>query len=210
MSRAFRCLAVLSLLGTSLTAQEQKNPWYATFGAGFHGASDSDGPSGSTLSYDPGYSLNFGVGRDLIAWKGGRFGIHGEVLFNSFEIDDQGVSANNLSSSHAQNLSLMVSGVADLYLSPQFGVYGGVGVGYAAQIQFDGLDQPGPFTQEEDSAFAMQARAGFKYGLGGGYDVALGYRYFRMDSIEISSLSSQSFDLELDQHIFEVVLHWGL
>ena len=210
MSPAFRCLAVLSLLGTSLTAQEQRNPWYATFGGGYHSASDSDGPAGSTLSYEGGYSLNLGVGRNLFDWDGGRLGIQGEVLFNSFEIDKADVSANSLSSGHAQNFSFMFSGVADLYLSPQFGVYGGVGIGYSAQIEFEGLDQPGTYTLEDDTAIALQARAGFKYGLGGGYDVGLGYRYFRMDSIEISSLSSQSFDLELDQHIFEVVLHWGL
>ncbi len=208
MSRVFRTLAVLSLLGTSIAAQE-RSPWYATFGTGYHAASDTDGPAGSTLGFDGGYSLSFGVGRDLINTGSKRFGVQGEILFNSFELSDEDVAAQSLSSERAENLSLMFSGIADFQLSPQFGVYAGVGVGYAAKVSVDGLDQPGPFTLEDDSAVAFQLKAGFKYGLGGGYDMGMGYRYFRMDAVEVSSLSSQSFDLEFDQHIFEVVLHWG-
>ena len=209
MSRVFRTLAFLALFGSSVAAQDE-NPWYVSLGAGFTGVVDSDGPTGQDISFDEGYSLNLGIGRTIWRREGFRGGLHGEVLLNNFDVDEDDAAALSLSSEKTESVSFFLNATGDWSLAPQFGIYGAIGVGFAANITADGFDQPGPFTLQDDSVFAWQAKAGFKYGLGNGPDLNLGYRFVSFDGAEITSLTSESFDLELDQHIFEVVLNWGI
>lgn len=218
MSRALRTLAVLSVLGSGVAAQDNRSwaatdpsSWFATFGAGFLAAGDTEGPvDNPVLSFDPGYSVSLGLGKYFLESRGLRAGLHGEILFNSFALSDDEVASLSLSSDKTENLTFMISLVGDFYLAPQFAIYLGGGVGYTSRLSIDGLDAPGTYTLEDDSVFSGQFRTGFKYALGGGYDMNLGYRYFRMAPAEISTQSSGSFDLDFDQHIIEVVMHWGL
>jgi len=215
MSRAFRTLAVLSVLGSGVAAQDDsswfatdRGSWFATFGAGLVGAADTEGPSDSSLSYDPGYSVNLGLGKYLIQTTGFRGGVHGEILLNSFEFTNVSVADASLGSDRVENLTFMLSAVGDFYLAPQFSVYLGGGVGYTARISIDGLEA-GNTELLDDSAISAQFRTGFKYALGGGYDVDLGYRYFQMDTVEVDDLGGTVFGLDFKQHIIEIVLHWG-
>jgi opacity protein-like surface antigen len=218
MSRAFRTLAVLSVLGSGIAAQDDSSwfatdraSWFATFGAGLVSTADTEGPmSGDTdsLSYDPGYSVNLGLGKYLIQTTGFRGGVHGEILFNSFEFSNQTVDTLDLGSDRVENLTFMLSAVGDFYLAPQFSVYLAGGVGYTSRISIDGLDAVNN-TLLDESVISAQFRTGFKYALGSGYDVGLGYRYFQMDTVEIDTNSSEIFGLDFKEHIIEVVLHWG-
>ena len=208
--RVLRTLVLLSLLLASAADAQDASKYYVTLGGGALFATDADGTPVGTISFDAGYSLNAGIGRQIYRGDGVAFDLHAEVLFNSQQINDDDVENNSLSSDQAESLSWMLSGIFDFYLAPQFSFYLGAGAGWASSIEFQAFDQPGNFRLEDDNGFAYQGRAGFKYGLGGYTDVSLGYRFFSIESVDIIPLAGPNSELDYDRHVVEIVMSWSL
>ncbi len=202
----------LALLGSTVAAHDEKDPWYVQFGLGALFSDKAEDVPGGNIEFDPGYALSLGFGYRICQGEHFGFDAQLEALYTDFKVDEGDLNAiASAIDDDAGALAWMVNGIAEWYFTRQFAIYGGVGVGWASSIEYDAWDS-GNLNVEDDSGLAFQGMFGFLYNLGGTYDVMLGYRYFRTESIEIDDLTpgEPSSDIEVGQHIAEIVLRWGL
>ena len=193
------------LLGSSAWAQDEDSPYYIEFGVGGVFSSEAE-VFDDKFEFDPGYSLIAAVGRE---WElGDRLNFEGELeaLYQAFSIDEDDLPVNT--PDDAKTFALMLNGVLDYEFTQQYSIYGGLGVGWAKEIEYDTFDSGGAQTDDDDG-LAYQGLFGFAYNLGGDYDLRLGYRYFRTEPVDVQA-GSESSEIDVGQHSLEAVLRWGL
>jgi len=200
----------LALLGTTVRANDEKESRYYlqwTLGGVF--SETAEDVTGAPVDFDPGFSSSLILGRRLPLGARTDLGIEGEVYYQYFTADeDDVVNIPSATDDDAGALAFMLNGIIDWEFTPQYSIYGGVGVGWARGIEYKPWDA-GSLSMPDDDAVAFQAKFGFDWDLGGNYDVLLGYRYFRTDALDIEGGISGE-EIDLGQHVIEAGFRWGL
>jgi opacity protein-like surface antigen len=203
----------LTLLGSAAFAHEEDDrPWFIQFGLGAVFSGDAEDVPGGTVEFDPGYSVSGGVGYHVCQDERFGFDLLGELFITDFKVDEGDLtSIPSAVDDDAGVTAWMLNGIAEWHFTDQFAAYGGLGVGWASKIEYDAWDS-GNLQIEDDSGLAFQGLLGFLYNLGGTYDVLLGYRYFRTETVEIENQVPPfgSDDLDVAQHVVEVGFRWAL
>ena len=201
----------LVLLGASAFAHGEDSPWYAQFSVGGVFSDTAESVPGSPVDFDPGYEVSLALGRHFPYSE--RFGLDVELegYYQYFKVDEDDLP--NISSAISDDdsaLAWMLNGLFEWHFTPQFAFYGGGGAGYATSAKYEAWDS-GNLKQEDKEGFAYQGKAGFTYDLGGNYDLLLGYRYFRIEPLDIQNqVTGETDQIDIGQHVVEVAFRWGL
>ncbi len=192
-------------------------PDYVQISVGGVFSDDAEDVPGGTISFDPGYEVSAALGWHVPFSQ--RFGLdlEFESYYQNFTVDEEDLlkiptAVSSAIDDDAVALAWMLNGMLEWHFTPQFAVYGGGGIGYATTLDYDSWDSGNLDLVDQDGA-AFQGRFGFLYNLGGNYDVLLGYRYFRAESLEIDDTSTSGddgFDLDVGQHVIEAAFRWSL
>ncbi|MEX1026243.1 MAG: outer membrane beta-barrel protein [Planctomycetota bacterium] len=204
------------------SAQEfqSSSPWYLEAGAGLSFADDAPGAFDGEVNYDDGFSLHGALGRRLFDFRDdGRLGLSAELEYFYNEVDIVGTDFSAVQVSDATGLttgSVLVNAVLDWDMSETVTFHLGLGAGLATSIDIDSAGNASEsFKNEDDTAFAMQVRAGFSYQLGDyeNFRFVAGYRWFRTEDIGLVETGDplggpETFDLEYQVHSLEVGMRW--
>ena len=204
-------LFAIALLGTSAWANDEESRYYIQFGLGGVFTSTAEGVPGGSIDFDPGFSTGLAFGRNWALSERLGFDVEAEAFYQYFTVDEEDILAiPSAVDDDAKVFALMLNGIVDWRFTPQYSIYGGVGVGYAKEIQYSAWDS-GNLSISDSSAVAFQGRFGFGYNLGGNYDVRLGYRFFKTETLDIEDLiTGQVDELDVEQHSVEATFRWGL
>jgi len=159
-------------------------------------------------SFDPGYNASIAIGH--VFAPGGLFDFEAqaELYYQYFTVKAEDLPQNT--DDTAKAFAGMINGIIDWNLAPQYSIYVGAGIGYANTISYRTFDS-GPLIQRDKDGLAYQGLFGFRYNLGGNYEVRLGGRYFRTEPVTIvESDGSGDFDLDPGQFAVEATFRWGL
>ena len=206
-------LIALLLTTTSAWAHGEEGKYYVQFGVGpvFSDPVDNVPDGAGTIDFDTGYAASLAFGRHVPFSE--RFGLNVEVegYYQYFTVDEKDILAiPSAVEDDATALVFFLNGLLEWHFTPTFSIYGGGGIGWANSVDYDAWDS-GSLNQVDKDALAYQGRFGFDYALGDDYDVLLGYRYFRTDAIEIEdTTSSDTTEIDIGQHVLELVFRWGL
>jgi opacity protein-like surface antigen len=134
-----------------------------------------------------------------------------EAYYQYFTVDEDDMpKIPSAVEDDAKHFALMVNGTLEWSLTQTYGVYAGVGGGWAREIEYAAWDD-GNLSLDDDSGVAAQVRAGFTYNLGGSYDMQLGYRYFYAEPIDVTDLvGTDDGEIDVAQHSIEAIFRWGL
>jgi len=214
--RTLSLLFATLLLGSSVWAQgEEENdslwPDYFQLGFGAVFTEDASGVPGGTIGFDPGFSTGMALGWDLGGGETLSYDLEVEAFYQSFTVDETDLPAiPSAVNDDAKTFALMLNGILHWHFTPQYAMYGGAGVGYAKNVEYDAWDS-GSLEITDDDAAAFQARLGFEYNFGGPYDVQLGYRFFKTEPIEVhDTLAGTTDEIDVAQHSIEATFRWGL
>lgn len=204
------CAALLAGANAQAQAQE-KNPWYIQFGLGAVVTTDAEDVTGGSVGFDPGFATSIAVGRSYELDQRLTLDADAELLYQYFTVDEQDLG--NIPSAvndDAKTFGLMLNGTLDWAFTPQYSVYGGLGLGYAKEIEYSAWDS-GNLNVKDSDGLAVQARLGMAYNLGGTYDVRFGYRFFKTETIDIENTTTGEVDeLDVSQHALEAGFRWSL
>jgi len=204
-------LIATALLAPSTSAQDDSSPWYFQIGFGGVFSETADGVPGGSIGFDPGFSTSIAVGREF-GWSE-KIGLEAQVelYYQYFTVDEKDLPAIvSAVEDDAKAFAIMFNGLIDWRFTQQYSIYGGLGVGFAKEIDYSAWDSGSLSTSDTDGA-AFQGLLGFAYNLGGTYDVRLGYRYFKAEPIDIrDAISGDTTELDIAQHSLEAVFRWGL
>jgi len=206
-------LIAVAVLGSRAWAQDddERSPYYFQFGLGGVFTEDATDVPGGTVGFDPGYSVSAALGR---AWEVSDrldFDTEVELFYQYFTVNEEDLpSIASAVDDNAKTFSFMLNGILDLHFTPQYSMYGGLGVGWAKDIEYSSWDS-GSLSLADDSGAAFQGLFGFAYNLGGTYQVRLGYRYFKTEPIDINDvITGDSSQLDVAQHSIEATFRWML
>ena len=180
-------LTATALFASSAWAQDDESPYYLQFNVG--GVVSEDADDGT--EFDPGFTTGLTLGRSFELEDRWNFEAEFETYYQYFKLDEAVAPGAD---DDCKALAFMLNGNLDWEFTPQYSVYGGVGFGWAEEIDYGALDDDGP---------AFQAKLGLSYNLGGTYDSRLGYRYFRREA-------GDSEDVDIAQHVLELGFRWSL
>ena len=196
--------------------EREESPWWVGFSTGITSPVDVDAPAafGDAIEFKNGYLISGAVGYRLgrlserVDW-----GIELEGLFTEADVDEDGLAAGG--SASAENVSTaagLLNGVLNWRWSENVSVTFAAGVGYGVTDFNTFKNLPNKFTLgDNNDGVAAQGKIGLVYDLGGNFDWTLGYRYFRLESLELEDASlGQTFDLTNEIHSFEIGLRYGL
>ncbi len=204
-------LFATAVLGSSAWAQDDESPYYFQFGLGGVFSADAEDVPGGTIAFDPGFSTSLAVGRTFGLSERFDCDLELEAFYQAFQVDEDDLPAiASAVDDDAKTLAFMINGMLDWKFTSQYSLYGGLGVGWAKEIDYSAWDS-GSLSIDDDDGVAFQGRFGFAYNLGGTYDVRLGYRYFQTESVEIvDTTANTTDDLEVGQHSIEALFRWAL
>ena len=204
-------LIATALLGSSAWAQEEASRYYLQLGLGGVFSENATGVPGGTISFDPGYSTSIALGRRFDLSESFDFDAEFEFLYQYFTVDEDDMPAiASAVQDDAKNVSFMLNGILDWIFTPQYSIYGGLGVGYAKKIEYSAWDS-GNLVIDDNDGLAFQARFGFGYNFGGSYDMRLCYRYYKAEPVDIrDQISGQVDELDVAQHSIEATFRWSL
>jgi opacity protein-like surface antigen len=204
-------LFATAFLGTRAAAHDEESPYYLQFGIGGVFTSDAEDVPGGTIGFDPGFSTGVAVGRSYEISERLTFDADIEAFYQAFKVDEDDINAiASAVDDDAKTFAFMLNGTLDWHFTEQYSVYGGLGVGWAKEIDYSAWDS-GNLSISDDDGVAFQARFGFGYNLGGTYDVRLGYRYFQTETLDIDDVvAGTSDELDVAQHSIEAVFRWAL
>jgi opacity protein-like surface antigen len=205
---SFLCAALL--VGANAQAQDS-NPWYIQFGLGGVFTTEAEDVVGGTVGFDPGFSTGVAIGRTHALDERLELDLEGELFYQYWTVDeDDLLNIPSAVDDDAKTFALMLNGTLDWAFTPQYSVYGGLGVGYAKEIEYAAWDS-GNLTVNDDDGLAFQARLGMNFNFGGTYDVRFGYRFFKTETIDIENTTTGDVDeLDVSQHSLELGFRWGL
>ena len=203
-------LIATALLGSSAWAQDEGSPYYLQLGLGGVFSEEADEVPGGTSGFDPGFSTGLAFGRTFGISE--RLDLEAEVetFYQAFTVDEDDIGAiASAVDDDAKTFAFMLNGGFDYRFTTQYSIYGAVGVGWAKEIDYAAWDS-GNLTTTDDDGAAFQARLGFGYNFGGSYDMRLGYRYFKTDTIDVEDEITGSVDeIDVAQHSIEATFRWG-
>lgn len=204
-------LIATALLGSSAWAQDEGSPYYLQLGLGGVFSEEADGVPGGTIGFDPGFSTGLAVGRTFGLSERLDFEAEVEAFYQYFTVDETDIGAiPSAVDDDAKTLAFMLNGGLDWHFTPQYSIYGALGVGWAKEIEYSSWDS-GNLSTTDDDGVAFQARFGFGYNFGGTYDMRLGYRYFKTDTIDVEDEITGNVDqIDVAQHSVEATFRWGL
>lgn len=205
-------LIATTLLGSSAWAQDDEgSPYYLQLGLGGVFTEEADDVPGGSIGFDPGFSTGIAVGRNFDLSERLDFAAEVEAFYQYFTVDEDDFGAiASAVDDDAKTFAFMLNGQLDWYFTPQYLIYGGVGVGWAKEIEYAAWDS-GNLSTTDDDGVAFQARFGLGYNFGGSYGMRLGYRYFKTETIDIEDEISGSVDeIDVAQHSVEATFRWGL
>jgi len=204
-------LIATALLGSSAWAQDEGSPYYLQLGLGGVFSEEADEVPGGTIGFDPGFSTGIALGRTFGISE--RLDLEAEVetFYQAFTVDEDDIGAiASAVDDDAKTFAFMLNGGFDYRFTTQYSIYGAVGVGWAKEIDYAAWDS-GNLTTTDDDGAAFQARLGFGYNFGGSYDMRLGYRYFKTDTIDVEDEITGAVDeIDVAQHSIEATFRWGL
>jgi len=204
-------LIATALLGSSAWAQDEGSPYYLQLGLGAVFSEEADEVPGGTIGFDPGFSTGIAIGRTFGISERLDFEAEVETFYQSFTVDEEDIGAiASAVDDDAKTLAFMLNGGLDYRFTSQYSIYGALGVGWAKEIDYSSWDS-GNLSTTDDDGVAFQARLGFGYNFGGSYDMRLGYRYFKTDTIDVEDEITGSVDeIDVAQHSVEATFRWGL
>jgi opacity protein-like surface antigen len=212
-------LLVTSLVGSSAWAQHKDSHNYVHLGfGGVFSETAKDVPIDkdpfiADVGFDSGFSLSGALGRNYRLTSRWSADAEVEVFYQAFSVDDgdlnAGFGVSPARENNAKTFSFMLNGLLEWEFTPQFSIYGGLGLGYAKDIDYSTWDVGG-FRNENSDGAAFQGRLGFLYNLGGKNDLLIGYRYFKTEPVDISNATGPDSEIDVAQHSIEVGLRWGL
>jgi opacity protein-like surface antigen len=209
-------LIATALLGSSAWAHggEDTNsywPDYLQFGIGGVFTEDASGVPGGTIGFDPGFSTGVALGWTTELSARLDFDFEVEAFYQYFTVDETDILAiPSAVNDDAKTFAVMFNGLVDWHFTQQYSMYGGLGVGWAKEIDYSAWDS-GNLSIDDKNGAAFQGRVGFGYNMGGTYDVRLGYRYFKTEPIDIQDeITNETDELDVAQHSVEATFRWGL
>ncbi len=208
----FLLIAAPVFLASSAWAQDdEESPYYVQLGFGAVFSEEASGVPGGTISFDPGFSVSAAVGRTYEISERLDFDAELEAFYQAFAVDEKDLPAiASAVDDSAKTFALMLNGGLDWKFTPQYAMYGALGIGWAKEIDYSSWDS-GNLSISDTDGLAYQGRFGFAYNLGGTYDVRMGYRYFKTEPVDIDDLvAGTSSELDVAQHSLEVTFRWGL
>lgn len=205
-------LIAAALLGTSASAQDEGSPYYLQFGLGAVFTEEAEDVPGGDIAFDPGFSTSLAIGRRFGMSERLSLDAELEAFYQAFTVDEDDIG--NIPSAvddDAKTFALLVNGLLDWKFTPQFSAYGGLGIGWAKEIDYSAWDSAN-LVIDQDDGVCFQGRLGLAYNLGGSYDFRFGYRYFKTETLDIEDTAPPFATSELDvaQHSLECGFRWGL
>jgi outer membrane protein OmpA-like peptidoglycan-associated protein len=170
------------LVAMSVPASQATEGWYGRVDAGYSVDGEIDVEGLGSADLDENWMGSVGLGYGFM----NGFRLEGELAYRDNEID--GTSAD------ATAWAGMLNGYYDFNRGGGWEPYLGLGVGYGS------LDIS---TADEESSWAWQAMAGLAIPLSETLDLDLGYRFFRMEDVEISGV-----DVDYDHQAVTLGLRW--
>lgn len=204
-------LIATTLLGSSAWAQDEGSPYYLQLGLGGVFSEEAEGVPGGTIGFDPGFSTSIALGRTFECSERLDFGAEVEAFYQTFTVDEDDIGAiPSAVDDDAKTLAFMLNGQLDWYFTQQFSLYGALGGGWAKEIDYSAWDS-GNLSINDDDGVAFQARLGFGYNFGGSYEMRLGYRYFKTETVDIEDeITGVVDELDVAQHSLEATFRWDL
>lgn len=204
-------LIATALLGSSAWAQDEGSPYYLQLGIGGVFSEEAEGVPGGTIGFDPGFSTGLAVGRTFEWSERLDFGAEVEAFYQYFTVDEDDFGAiASAVEDDAKTLAFMLNGQLDWYFTQQYSLYGGLGFGWAKEIDYSAWDS-GNLSTSDDDGLAFQAKLGMGYNFGGSYEMRLGYRYFKTETIDVEDqISGVTDEIDVAQHSVEATFRWGL
>lgn len=152
---------------------------------------------GGNSTFDTGFGAGGAIGRELSSILTGSFAnfrVEAEVAYNENGIERMAGNPEVTATTYMANL-LYDFPIADT--DGRLVTYVGAGLG-GASLEADGI----ALSDDEDTVFAYQVRAGLGYRIRPGFHVSLGYRFFDADDPEFRS-SLGRFETEYRSHAIE-------
>lgn len=204
-------LFATALLGSSAWAQDEESPYYLQLSLGGVFSENAQDVPGGTIGFDPGFSTGFALGRSFEYGDSLGYDIELETYYQAFTVDEDDLPAiASAVDDDAKTLAFMVNGLLDWKFTQQYSIYGGLGLGWAKEIEYSSWDS-GSLRITDSSGVAIQGRLGLAYNLGEYYDARIGYRYFKTEPIDIEDTTAGTTDeLDIAQHSLEVLFRWSL
>lgn len=203
-------LLIASVLCASSAWAQHDSHYYLQIGQGIVFSADAEDVPGGEVSFDPGYAASLAFGYQNFLGDNLSFSPEIEVYYQNFRVDEDDLQQiPSAVEDDAKAFAVMLNGTIDWYITEQFSWYGGLGIGYATDVEYSAWDSGNLVLADEDG-LAAQARLGLGYNLGGSYDVRVGVRYFQIEALDIEDqLAGTTDELEVGQLAIEALLRWG-
>ncbi len=204
-------LIATAFVGSSAWAHDEESPYYFQFGLGGVFSEDATNVPGGTVAFDPGFSTGLALGRSFELSERLGFDAELEAFYQAFRVKEGDLPAiASAVEDDAKTFAIMLNGMLDWHFTQQYSIYGGLGVGWAKEIDYSSWDS-GSLSISDNSGVAFQGRLGLGYNFGGSYDMRVGYRFFKTEKVTIDDLiTSESDELDVAQHSIEATFRWGL
>jgi len=205
-------LCAALVLGANAQAQaKDQSPWYLQFGLGGVFTTEAEDVVGGSVGFDPGFTTGVAIGRTFELDERLDFDAEAELFYQYWTVDEGDLlNIPSAVDDDAKTFALMLNGTLDWAFTPQYSVYGGLGLGYAKEIEYAAWDS-GNLSIDDNEGVAFQARLGMGYNLGGTYDFRFGYRFFKTETLDIENTTTGQVDeLDVSQHSLECGFRWGL
>lgn len=159
--------------------------------------------------YDTGFFVSGAVGTSLTEWTG-MAGLRGEIEFGYLEseIDSHTLDgAVTFDGGDAFGETSAFFGLASLYYDIPLGtrvvkpfIGGGIGFG---QVEFEGhgVTASGVVMDDEDTGFAFHGTAGANIEIADNVSAEVGYRYFEITDVELTSEDNVESSIDFGNHI---------
>lgn len=198
------------LLGSSAFGQrEEKSPWYFQLSEGLVFTTEAEDVPGDTIGFDPGFAVGGSIGYEVPLGEHLSFAPEVELFYQSFTVDEDDINAiPSAVEDDAKTFSVMLNGHLDWHITDQFSLYGGMGVGWAREIEYESWDSGNLVIPDNDGVCA-QVRLGAGWNFGGDFDFRLGLRSFVTEPIDIEdTITGETDELEVAQLSVETSFRW--
>ena len=155
-------------------------------------------PLDATLDYDIGLGAQIGVGYTFV-WPRMSLSLQADYAFRSAELSAVN-NAGSTSPASGTNTShsLMISAIAEIYLTDNFGLYAGGGLGATlthADLLLDLGGPPTVFPSEETIGFSWQFMGGVQFAVSDRVVIYGGVTYFDAGKVEFNAFNVDNSSL---------------
>lgn len=185
-------------------AHAQTYDWYTAIGVGPSFQNELDATqSGVTVTadFDPGLGGYGAVGRRFSSFRA-----EGEVYVSVDDVDSLAAGGASIGASgNVTTIAFMVNGYYDFSFGSKWKPYIGGGVGFA-NVDFHDLSAAGVLvTDDDDTVFSYQLKAGVAYEFTPRWEGTLAYRYFGSEDGDFDDSSATPFTTDgVELHAVEI------